>query len=521
MRMLIPAVVCGLFISACGSGPGSLPSARPDAVISGVVFDGPVMDATVWVYGFASGAPGTLLGTTHTDAQGQYALTVSAPDQPVLVQVSGGTTVDPVTGTTLPLPAGAMLTALANYRSGVPMTIAVTAFTHLAAGLAEHDIGSDGMAVAAAIDNANAVVSQLLGVDVIRTLPVDFTNPANAAATLTPQLQYAFAVAALSGWADAAAIHDQAQPDQPPYDAMTLAQDMHDDIAADGVLDGYAIGPDGNSVALSLGSTALNEDVYRHEFAVQMIRVAQGAENRSSVGPVALAAAAQAYNDSVSPVFGSRPVIPFSEGGPAITLKGPVGWVGGPAAQSPQLVLELKDAFGFSAPPAITLDGMPLALTAATQPPVSGGGYTFTAQIDAASLADGRHSLGVLVSDDIGAVASASFPLDVDHTPPQFCVNNYWSNSSGFYPLPQGSANWSGDYRDNLSGVVSLTIDGHTPVLTPGTGDAGTWVLPDSSALVLPDFDVTVTDAAGNVDHFISIQGSSPFAGPACVTGWH
>ena len=107
------------------------------------------------------------------------------------------------------------------------------------------------------------------------------------------------------------------------------------------------------------------------------------------------------------------------------------------------------------------------------------------------------------------------------HTPPQFCVNSYWASSSGFYPLPQGSANWSGSYRDNLSGVVSMSVNGQTPVLTSGAGNTGTRVLPNSSALVLADFDITVTDAAGNVDHFTYSQVNDPFAAPACLTGWY
>ena len=523
--MRLPAIAVVSFalvlLCACGSGPGSLPPERPDAVISGVAFDGPIVHGTVSVYGFGAGVPGSLLGTATTDTQGRYAITVRAADQPVLVEVRGGYYVDEASGAQVPLPEGATLTALANYRSGMPLTVAVTAFTHLAAGLAGYYIGQQGMAVAAAIDQANRQVSQLVGVDIIATLPVDITNPANAAPGLTPGLQYAFTAAALSGWTDYAAAIDQATPGAAPFNAVSLAQCMQDDIAADGVLDGNGAGPGGTLVPLSLGTFALDEDVYRHGLAVQMIRVAQSAHNRTSVTPAAVAAAAQAYNDSTSPIFGNRPVIPFAEGGPGIVLQGPSGWVGGPAALSPTLALTLNDAFGFSAPPRITLDGQPLAVTDPAPPPALGGDYAFTARLDAAAIPDGRHTLGVSATDYVGAVASASFALNVDHTAPQFCVNSYWSGSSGFFPLPAGSANWSGSYRDDLSGVVAMTVDGYRPVLTPGTGNGGTWVIPDSRNTILPDFDVTVTDAAGNVDHFTYSLGNNTFAGPACLNGWY
>ena len=522
MRTCFATMLCAVLLAACGgAGSGGLPPARPDAVISGVAFDGPIVHATVSVYGFANGVAGSLLGSALTDAQGRYAVTVRSADEPILVQVSGGYSVDETSGQQVPLAEGAVLMALANYHSGTPMTVAVTAFTEVAAGLAQYYIDKQGMAAGAAIDQANQMISQLVGVNIIQILPTDITNPANASPFLTPGLQYAFATAALSGWTDYAATVDQVTPGQAPFNAVSLAQRMHDDIAADGMLDGNAADPNGNLVPLYLGTFALDADVYRHALAVQMVRVAQGADNRTSVGPATVAAAAQAYNDSTSPVFGSRAVIPFTEQGPGIVLRSPTGWVGGPAATSPVLALDLEDAFGFASPPVVTLDGKPLAVGGAAPPPAMGGSYAFSGTLDTAAIPDGRHTLAVTATDYIGAVATASFPLDVDHTPPQFCVNRYWSDSSGFYPLPQGSANWSGSYRDNLSGVVSMTVNGQTPVLTPGAGNTGTWVLPNSSALVLPDFDITVTDAAGNVDHFTYSQVNDPFAGPACLNGWY
>ena len=48
-----------------------------------------------------------------------------------------------------------------------------------------------------------------------------------------------------------------------------------------------------------------------------------------------------------------------------------------------------------------------------------------------------------------------------------------------------------------------------------------TRVLPNSSALVLADFDITVTDAAGNVDHFTYSLGNNTFAGRRATTGWY
>ncbi len=524
--MLKPATFTVFFVcvllAACGGGSSGLPPQRPEASVTGAAVDAAIINGTVSVYAFSDGTPGALLGSGVTDSAGHYSIDIRSEDQPILVQITGGYYVDEVTGQQVDLLPGQALTALANYQSGVPLTVVATAFTHLAAGLAEYDIASGSMPVAAAIDASNQLVSDLIGVDILHTTPADITDPANASPSLTAGLQYGFATAALASWSEDAALADKAALDSAPFNSITLAQLMHDDIAADGVLDGKGLDQNGDPAALHVGTIALNEDIYRHALAIHMIRMAQNPANRTAIAPAMLAPAARAYNDNVSTLFGKRPVIPFIEGGADLALNAPTGWVGSlDAAHNPvTLDVTLTDAFGFAAAPVFVLDGSPLAVASPTPPPTLGGGYEFKASLDTSTIPEGSHTLGVSATDYIGTVVTKTYPFDVDHTPPQFCVNGYWADASGYYMLPNGSVNWSGEYRDNLSGVVSMTVNGDTATLTPNPDGTGSWVIPNSVGVTLPDFDITVTDAAGNVNHFTSSPTQNFFAGPACIDGW-
>ncbi|MHB8453997.1 MAG: hypothetical protein ACYDDO_04710 [Acidiferrobacterales bacterium] len=524
--MLKPAAITMLFpcllLCACGGGSNGLPPQRPQASVSGAAVDAAIINGTVAVYAFSDGTPGELLGSGVTDNAGNYRIDIRSADQPILVQVEGGYYLDEVTGMQVDLLPGQALTALSNYRSGTPLTVVATTFTHLAAGLAEYDIANEGMPVASAIDAANNLVSNLVGVDILHTTPADITDPANASPFLTPGLQYGFATAALSGFTRYAALAANAAPDGAPFNSITLAQLMHNDIAADGVLDGKGLDQNNDPVVLHLGTIVLNEDIYRHALAVNMIRMAQDPNNKTAITPALLAPAASAYNDNVSAIFGKRPVIAFDEGGSNLVLNAPSGWVGSldPAHNPVTVDVTLTDAFGFAAPPAFALDGSPLVLTNPTLPPALGGGYAFQGSLDTSAIPEGAHTLSVSATDYIGTIVTRNYALNVDHTPPQFCINGYWANASGYYMLPNGSVDWSGAYRDNLSGTVSMTVNGDNATLTENPDGTGSWVVPGSVGVTLPDFDITLTDAAGNVDHFTSSPTQNFFAGPACTSGW-
>ena len=291
----VPVLIVFFFflpIAACG-GSGNLPAQRPAAVVSGAAVDAPIINGNVAIYAFADGQAGALLGSGVTDNGGNYSVSIRSADQPILVAVSGGYYIDEATGQQVDLLPGQSLTTLANYQSGTPLTVMVTPFTHLAAGLAEYDIAQRGISPASAIDTANKLVSELVGVDVVQTAPLDITDPSNASPSLSPGLQYGFEIAALSNWTQSAALADNAAVGSAPYNSISLADLMHEDIAADGELDGKGLDQYGDPASLHVGTFILNEDIYRHALAVNMIRAAQNPNNKTALS------AASAHNPQI------------------------------------------------------------------------------------------------------------------------------------------------------------------------------------------------------------------------------
>ena len=88
-------VVALLGLSACGGGGGgdsdsSVAPERPSSSISGIAFDGLIIGGTVEVFDFTGGIKGQRLGTTVTDGSGLYSISLTTPDKPVLIEISGG-----------------------------------------------------------------------------------------------------------------------------------------------------------------------------------------------------------------------------------------------------------------------------------------------------------------------------------------------------------------------------------------------------------------------------------------------
>ena len=79
-----------LFVVGCGAGSSTTPSPIPIASVSGVTFDAPIQNGLVKIYSFASGLPGTVLGTGATDTQGKFSISIQSENQPILVAVTGG-----------------------------------------------------------------------------------------------------------------------------------------------------------------------------------------------------------------------------------------------------------------------------------------------------------------------------------------------------------------------------------------------------------------------------------------------
>jgi hypothetical protein len=202
-------IVSILFLMSC-SGNGSKKSSTntddtddtddnntPASItISGIASKGLISGGTVNIYTITdAGEKGSLLGSTTTASDGTYSYAVTGYTGPVLVEITGGTYVDEATGATLHL--GVILRAALPSVSG-NVSVAVTPLTEIAVQMAEAGGGFD----ATKIQNANDLISQLIGADIISTLPANGNDSAIFGSASADAKNYALLLAAISKYSE-------------------------------------------------------------------------------------------------------------------------------------------------------------------------------------------------------------------------------------------------------------------------------------------------------------------------------
>lgn len=203
---LFSLVLLPLVLFACGGGGGGGSAGGDSAdstVIAGVASKGPLNNASIRVHAVnTNGSIGSLLGSTTTDEQGNYSVTINSHTGPVVISASGGTYIDEATGQTSTIPAEAPLRAAVVLAGAGSSQVAVTAITELAVRLAAAAVGGFSEAT---IAEANDNVSRQFGFNVVTTQPVAPTASAIAGAG-GASANYTCALATLSQQA-----HDASQ----------------------------------------------------------------------------------------------------------------------------------------------------------------------------------------------------------------------------------------------------------------------------------------------------------------------
>ncbi len=416
---VVVSLVATLLLSCGGGGGGGIPPERPAGQLTGVAFDGHIVNGTVTVRAFDDGVPGEQLGQTSTDTSGFYGLDINTRARPILLEVTGGSYVEEASGVLVSLADGQSLQAVINYEPGRAQPISLTYYTHLASGLARFLI-AQGQGVASSIDEANRLVSAFSLIDIVATEPVEATNGSAAGAALTAGLRYGFYAAGISQWTREAN-ERQALAPHSLYRSIQFAQLAFDDIATDGVLDGQ-----GARGQLNMGSVLITRDVYIQELPLAMARFVQSARNQTGLN------AAQVF-EGLSPqaeaaaLFGGGDVEFFAGDGPTITEISPAD--GALVAGDVTIKATIFDPIGISAT-TLALDGATIAQFGAEQ--------SIQHVLDTRGLGDGVHQFTITAANGLAVSKQVQFSLNVrnvdfafgDVTPaPQSVVSKTFSMS--------------------------------------------------------------------------------------------
>lgn len=180
----------GIFLTAaaltgCGGGDGA--STPATTTISGMASKGPIKAGTVKVFAIRGGIRDSApLKEGPTDNNGNYSIDVGSYKGAVMVEVTGGSYTDEVSGAVVNLKAP-LRAVFANATTG-RKTVAVTPLTEMAYKKAQ----GAGAFTAASIDDANAKVAAMFNLtSIVSTLPV-------AGGTSDDQKKYAAACGSIA-----------------------------------------------------------------------------------------------------------------------------------------------------------------------------------------------------------------------------------------------------------------------------------------------------------------------------------
>lgn len=232
IRILGAVLVTLQLAAACGGGGDTATAgvgSGGTGFLSGSVTKGPVSGTTVTAYAIAGGQAGAQVGTTNTDANGGFSMSIGTYAGPVMLQTSGGSFIDEATGATMNMAQGdVMSVALPSVAAGASTGgIQVTPVTAMAQAIAKQMPG--GM-TEANIAAANSAVGSYFSVsDIVHVQPMNPLVQGSGAGASQDAQHYGMTLAAMSKYAQMQGMGSSS--------AMVTA--MVND-AADGIMDGKA-----------------------------------------------------------------------------------------------------------------------------------------------------------------------------------------------------------------------------------------------------------------------------------------
>lgn len=303
---IISAVGCS------GGGDGSTPKEKPVYNVSGVGYDGLILEGFVDIYDYNSRA---LEASTLTDTDGHYNVSIQVKPTSLISELSGGRYVEEASGSNVPLKTSAqhMLRAVYNTSDIGEKPINVTTWTNIAAGLAEFKMKS-GLSTKDAISFSNSAISAFLGFPILETEPLDITN-INNASDLSDGLKYGFLAGGLSQFTYNMSVVLETAVHR-DINSINLSVLAYEDILADGLLDGKGE----NGKQLMFANKPLSANDYRHGIALGMVQVASNINNKTGITPDMIYDYANSINNSNSPLFGAAETVPLDSGASILSI---------------------------------------------------------------------------------------------------------------------------------------------------------------------------------------------------------
>jgi hypothetical protein len=222
--------VFAVVLAGCGSSGGSAEQSV-NGLINGSAIKGPVANADISAFSIGmNGIKGDLIGSAHTDNEGNFSIMVGTHSGPVLVEMSGGHYTDEATGTIMNVSQGDIMTSVVPlFTSGEMMDkVHITPLTSMAQTLAQNMPG--GMTEDNIANAHNAVGMHFSVSDILHVHPIDPLMHNSGTESNQDMIHYGMALAAMSEYAKSMNL-----------DTCSVVTSFMDDIS-DGQLDGMMNG---------------------------------------------------------------------------------------------------------------------------------------------------------------------------------------------------------------------------------------------------------------------------------------
>ncbi len=233
-----------------GQLPGAGGTVSPQGTMSGTAFMGGMSSGTVTAYSVSNGTMGPQIGMSTVDASGHFSIPLGAYAGTVMLQMTGGTFMDPATGTTMTMQSGNVVTScVPSVAAGSTTTgVQVTPLTSMAQMMAQYMAG--GMTAANAGAANTAVGNYFMVGDILMTSPMDPAVAGSGSGADQNRKNYGMSIAAMSQYANTVGMTVSSS-------GMVTAM-MKD--ASDGVMNGMM-----GSTSISMGG--MGGDDGRHDDA--------------------------------------------------------------------------------------------------------------------------------------------------------------------------------------------------------------------------------------------------------------
>jgi len=443
-------------LSSCGSGGQSinLPEKRPNGSIEGLVLGGLYSGGTITAYSLNDADSRQFIASSPVQEDGSFNLVFASQSQPIVIEVRGGTYLDPSNFNTIDTESDFIMSKTLMFNSGEVHAVSVTPFTHFITGLVLYlNENNSDLIDTTSLEAANKEFKELYSIsDAALSMSLD----ENAGIlNIEGDERHGLLISALAKIAlDERLKKSDELKDL--YHLSSLNSLMYEDIRSDGVLDGKSLYQNNGGIkTLAYGDQIIDFNFYRLKLAfamqksldkVSLLEFSERNEQEDFILAVA---------QSESALFEETNNVALDELVPEIHLVSDV-----------PKVVNKEYLLSFTVDKSLKLSNIDLKVDGKDLPPYekellsfppstiynTSAGY-FSIPVATTAYLDGPHELSIVVSDTFNHTGNIQIPITFDNTAPLLDFEIADSTFGSKYLL-KGTAD------DEFSSVKKITVDG-------------------------------------------------------------